>query len=357
MQIKKVKWWMIGLVIAVVALVAALVSSILWYKAQLAPVDVQNQQKVRIDIKQGMVASQIAAALKDKGLIRSPLAMSIYLRLNGSGKGFQTGVYSVTQAQSLPEIVDHLTSGKSDEVSITFVPGAMIRDNSDKSADSKQDVTSVLRRAGFKESEIEAALRANYQSPVLKGRPVGAGLEGYIYGETYFVAADATAEQVLRRAIDHMASVVRQHDLEAKFAKRGLSLYEGITLASIIEREVSCKQAQGCEDQRKVAQVFFKRLDEGISLGADATFRYAAAQAGQAPTVDFDSPYNTRVHRGLPPGPISVPGLGALLAVAEPAEGDYLYFVSGDDGVNYFSRTEAEHIELTAKHCKINCLL
>lgn len=357
MRIKKVKWWMIGLIAAIVVLVAAATSAILWYQSQLKPVDANSQQKSRIDIKQGMVASQIASQLKEKNLIRSPLAMSIYLRLNGSGKGFQTGVYSVSQSQSLPEIVKHLTSGKSDEISITFVPGAMIRDNSDKPADSKQDVTSVLKRAGFSDREIEVALKANYQSPVLKGRPVGAGLEGYIYGETYFVAADATAEQMLKRAIDQMASVVKQYDLEAKFAKKGLSLYEGITLASIIEREVSCNQPQGCEDQKKVAQVFFKRLDEDMSLGADATFRYAAAQAGQAPTVDFDSPYNTRVHRGLPPGPISVPGLGALLAVAEPARGEYLYFVSGDDGVNYFSKTEAEHIELTNRHCKVNCLL
>jgi UPF0755 protein len=106
-----------------------------------------------------------------------------------------------------------------------------------------------------------------------------------------------------------------------------------------------------------VAQIFFKRLREGMPLGADATFVYAANKAGVAPTVDLDSPYNTRIHAGLPPGPISAPGLAALQGVAQPAEGDYLYFVSGDDGKNYYSRTAEEHEANTREHCKINCSL
>ena len=95
-----------------------------------------------------------------------------------------------------------------------------------------------------------------------------------------------------------------------------------------------------------MAQVFLKRLSEDMALGSDVTFIYAASQDGKTPTVDYDSPC-----------PISSPGLGALLAVAEPAEGDYLYFVAGDDGVTYFTRTEEEHNEAVRNHCQVNCLL
>ena len=94
-----------------------------------------------------------------------------------------------------------------------------------------------------------------------------------------------------------------------------------------------------------------------MQLGSDVTFIYAATQDGKAPTVNYDSPYNTRVHTGLPPGPISNPGLGALMAVAEPAEGDYLYFVSGDDGMTHFSHTEEEHVAATKQYCIKNCEL
>ena len=84
---------------------------------------------------------------------------------------------------------------------------------------------------------------------------------------------------------------------------------------------------------------------------------YAANKDGAHPTVDYPSPYNTRVNTGLPPGPISVPGVDALRAVGSPAEGDYLYFVSGDDGKNYYARTEAEHNENITNHCQVNCAL
>ena len=94
-----------------------------------------------------------------------------------------------------------------------------------------------------------------------------------------------------------------------------------------------------------------------MPLGADATFVYAAKQAGKQPTVDFDSLYNTRTHKGLPPGPISAPGVHALRAVAAPAQGDYLYFVSGDDGKNHFTRTLAEHEAATRQYCIKNCAL
>jgi len=129
-------------------------------------------------------------------------------------------------------------------------------------------------------------------------------------------------------------------------------LYQGITLASIIQREVS-----GTKDQSQVAQVFYSRLAQGTPLGSDVTYQYAAKKLGVTPSPSLDSPYNTRKYAGLPPGPIATPGLSALQAVATPAPGDYLYFLSGDDNVTYFARTDAEHEANIQNHCHKKCLL
>jgi UPF0755 protein len=121
---------------------------------------------------------------------------------------------------------------------------------------------------------------------------------------------------------------------------------QAITLASIVEKEVS-----NGNDRRQVAQVFLLRLQKKMVLGSDVTYIYAAAITGQTASPDLDSPYNTRKYLGLPPGPISNVSDSSLDAVAYPADGDYLYFVAGDDGKTYFSHTEAEHERLAAEHC------
>ena len=121
-------------------------------------------------------------------------------------------------------------------------------------------------------------------------------------------------------------------------------------MASIVQKEVSDPS-----DQRQVAQVFLKRLKEGTVLGSDVTFLYIAKKEGRSPSVNDPSPYNTRKNGGLPPGPIANFHLSALQAVANPASGDFLYFVAGDDGKTYFSRTEAEHDANVAAHCKKLC--
>jgi len=133
----------------------------------------------------------------------------------------------------------------------------------------------------------------------------------------------------------------------AAFAAEGLTLHQGLTLASIVEREVN-KPA----DRPIVAQIFLKRFHMGMPLGSDVTTQYASDLAGMAFNLNLDSPYNTRKNAGLPPGPICSPGLGSLDAVAHPAATDYLYFLAGSDGVTYYANTLAEHNVNVAKHLK-----
>ena len=358
MQIKKRKVWtiVIGLLVAIIA--GTTTTGILWYNSQLQPADPDSDKSVRIDVKQGMSAREVSGSLEDRRVIRSSLAMNIYLKLHGGSGGFQVGVYSVSPSQSLEEIIEHLSSGKSDEFSITLYPGAMLERADRDSPTAKYDVRTALRGAGYSDEEITKAFTATYQSSVLQGRPDGSSLEGYIYGDTYFMQVGATAEQVIQRAIDEMWRVVSENDLINGFKSQGLSLYEGITLASIVEREsIGCPGKPVCEDQRQIARVFYNRLNTNMMLGSDVTYHFAADKAGVERNYLLDSPYNTRLHTGLPPGPIAVPGLSALNAVANPANTDYLFFLSGDDDITYFGKTEADHNSNIRNHCQKKCLL
>ncbi len=325
----------------------------LWYQSQLQPVsNDQNATRVRLEIASGTTPDRIADQLLEAKLIRNTLAFSIYTRMTNTQNKLQAGVYNLSPAESLPAIVGHLTSGKAEEFSLTFYPGATLLDPSDTPIEKKTDVTTVLLKAGYKEAEIKAALDKKYDHPLLADKPASASLEGYVYGETYRFATNASVEDILIRTFDELKAQIDEYDMVNKFKQQGLTLYQGITLASIIQREVS-----GEADEAQVAQVFLKRLRQGTVLGSDVTYKYAAKQMGLIDSPDQDSPYNTRRFGGLTPTPISAPGLGALMAVTKPAAGDYEFFLAGDDGKTYFAHTEAEHEANIRNHCQIGCAL
>lgn len=219
------------------------------------------------------------------------------------------------------------------------------------------DVKKHLIEAGYSAEEVEAAFNATYDYDFLADRPAGASLEGYLYGETIEFYKTATVTEIINTFLKEMGRIISENDLVNRYSAKGLSLYQGITLASVVQKEA--KEA----DMPTVAQVFLTRLNYGIPLGSDVTVSYALDlidpnrgdhQDNQA-ALQVDSCYNTRKNGGLPCGPISNPGLSALLAVAEPSDTSYLYFLTGDDGVMYYSYTEAEHNSNAARHCQALC--
>ena len=218
-------------------------------------------------------------------------------------------------------------------------------------------IREAMIKAGFPDTEVDEALNGSYDFDFLKNRPEGATLEGYLYGETHEFYSDTSAREVIETYLKGMGEVIRDNNLEAKYAERGLSLYEGITLASIVQKESSTAEMP------TVAQVFLSRLEAGIMLGSDVTVSYAIDVADphreiygdNESALSIDSCYNTRKYAGLPCGPISNPGLEALLAVANPSDTGYFYFLTGDDGLMYYSYTEAEHLQNAALHCQTLC--
>lgn len=244
---------------------------------------------------------------------------------------------------------------KAEVFTFTVAPGETI-------FDLKKDLATIKRGEGvenYTQAEIEAAFNAEYDFDFLKERPAGASLEGYLYPETYEFYATNTVETVLAKFLGGMEKVIAENNLRERFNARGLSLHEGITLASIVQAE----SVANSNDQAIVAQVFYSRIAYGWKLGSDSTITYALdvldpernIYKDNAAALTIDSCYNTRIYAGLPCGPIANSGLSALIATAEPADTAYLFFLTGDDGLMYYSYTEAEHFQNTHLHCQTLC--
>ncbi len=338
---------MIALFVLLIVAAATLAGAYAWYQQELTPVSGSDDERVRVEIESGSTPARIAEQLKIRGVIRSELAFMVYTKITGTQDILKAGVYNLQPSESTPAIVEHLVSGKQDTFRATFLPG-------DTLANTRKKIISL----GFSEGEVDAALGKSYNRLLFTDKPQDADLEGYIYGETYEFDSSVTVEGILSKTFDEYEKVIRENDLIAAYKKRGLNLYQGITLASIVMREVTNKTPNvPNDDQRQVAKVFYNRMAAGMTLGSDVTYQYIADKTGVERTPTLDSPYNTRRYPGLPPGPIATPGAGALIAVATPASNDYLFFLSGDDDVTYFGKTDAEHQRNIVNHCAKKCLI
>lgn len=335
-----------------------------YYKYNARPVSEINCAEVDADecddtifaVLTGSGVSDVASELKEAGLIRDSLVFQIHFRLASKGESLKAGEYTLNKSMSVAEITDLFLAGSRDNVfSFTFFPGENIF-----------DLRKKLLAQGYTDAEIDAGLAADYSKKpyawIFEGRPEGAGLEGYLFGDTYeFYKGDAV-DNIIGRLLEEMAKTIEENDLKSKFAARGLNLYQGITLASIVQRE-----ANNAVDQAKVAQIFYKRIESGDRLGSDVTTIYAIdlvdpdrlSGMTEEEKINFDSPYNTRNPAviGLPYGPISNPGAAALVATATPDESvsDKYYFLTGDDGTMYYSSTLEEHEQNRHEHCQVLC--
>lgn len=362
---RRLRRWMIILIAIMMFLAAVFAALFKWYEMQLKPVSSDNN-KVSVTVEDGSSVSTVANTLASKNLIRNRLAFEVYVRLNNKNS-IKAGTCMIAPSESVAEIVNRMNNGCHDSKTITFYPGGTLESSKYKASQSsdgvdKTSVRYILRQAGYSDDEISSAFKAKYDSPLFADRPSGSSLEGYVFGETYQFTGDATAKDVLQTVFDHMYKVVQKNDLVNKFKAQGLTLYQGLTMASIVERELGCEDKPTVERknrcyqyQRGIAQVFITRYKKNMQLGSDVTFIYAADKAGVKPKVDIDSPYNTRKHTGLPPTPIATPGELSLKAVADPAPGDNLFFIAGDDGLIYFAKTDEEHKNNIDKYCQKLC--
>ena len=307
-----------------------------WYSRALSPRTNDDVYSV-VSVAPGTGSAQIAQDLQAKKVIKSAQAFSLYVRLHGFNT-LQAGEYRFSSHQSVSDIVDSLAHGKVTTVNILIAPGLRL-----------DQIEAILQKDGYSKTELEAAFIAVRDHPLLKGVPSSAKLEGYLFPDTYKIGPSTTAEELVRLMLDTFQAKITP-SITAGITAQGLTVPQAITLASVVQKEVS-----DSETQRTVAQVFLKRLKEGKMLGSDVTYMYAAAVTGQTASPELDSPYNTRRYTGLPPSAIANFNLSALQAVANPTQTDYLFFVAGDDGVTHFSQTLEQHDVAVKQYCKKLC--
>jgi len=317
-------------IIPLTIVVCIMVGSFLYGLSQ--PVSVNTNSTILVVVKPGMSTQEIGELLYEQGLVKSALVFRIFAKMEGLANSLQAGEYGFSKAMTVREIVLKLAKGETAYSQFTIPEGYTI-DQIAKLLESRKLATA----ARFRAAAVNFAPYAYMVSPP----EVTFKAEGYVFPDTYRVAAGISEEQLLKMMVgqfnEQFTPAMRQ-----KAADLGMTVREAVILASLVERE-----AQVPQDRPIIAGVFLARLKLGMPLQSCATIQYILGYSKPELTVqdtEIPSPYNTYLNAGLPPGPIANPGLESIKAVLDPALTDYLYFVAGKNGAHRFSRTYEEHL-------------
>lgn len=294
-----------------------------------------SAEEISFTVEKGESTTEIGKNLEKTGLIKNSFIFLLYLKYKGQASEVQAGDYKLAKNLSMLQVMEVLTKGKVTSGKVTIPEGWT----------NKQVEEEVVKRGIGTNAGFKNALLKKYNYDFLKESPNG-DLQGFLFPETYFLSSKPTPEEVIEKMLGEFE---KKADLriKKKIGENGLSYYQILTLASIVEREVTNK-----EDKKKVASVFLNRLENDIKLDSCATVEYILGTKKRILSLEdisIDSPYNTYKNRGLPPTPIANPGLDSIEAVLEPDNTDYLFFFSGKDGKTYFSKTQEEHEEKKLK--------
>lgn len=296
-----------------------------------------STEEVNFTVREGESTTKIGENLEDAKLIKNSFTFLLYLKYKGQAAKIQAGDYKLARNLSMLQIMEILTKGKVTSGKITIPEGWT----------TKQIQEEVIKKGIGSEKDFQAALNKRYDYSFLSEGDSQGDLQGFLFPETYFLSSKPTSEEVVDKMLKQFAKEA-DPKIKAGVGKNGLTYYEILTLASIVEREVTSS-----EDKRKVASVFLNRLENGIKLDSCATVEYVLGTKKRilsSEDIAIDSPYNTYKIAGLPPTPISNPGLESIEAVLNPENTDYIFFFSGKDGKTYFSKTQDEHESLKAKY-------
>lgn len=300
-----------------------------------APLNQTAPVKKTIAVAPGRGVKAIAAQLEREGVIADDFYFNLYVRITGTEKRFQAGEFELTSAMNIPQIVGTLISGAvaPREVRITVPEGF-----------TAKEIRARLEENNLFVGDAFAAFKG-YQDRYLflADAPALAGLEGFLFPDTYHFFKKSSAEEIVKKFLDNFEKKLSDN-LREELKNRHRTIFEAVTMASLIEKEIARDP-----DRAIVSGILWKRLAAGMPLQVDATVCYAKTQAFNnchpilKDDLNVDSPYNTYKQRGLPPGPISNPGLKALEAAVFPQESEYWYYLSKPDGQTVFSKTLEEH--------------
>ncbi|HLC45012.1 MAG: hypothetical protein A2722_02530 [Candidatus Doudnabacteria bacterium RIFCSPHIGHO2_01_FULL_50_11] len=346
--------------LALVLILLLAASAAIYGYSKLNTPRTQLSHEKTFTVRTGEPTRDIASELEDQGIIGSALVFRLYAALTGQAAKIQAGTFKLDSSMTAKEILQILTLGRStgNEVRITFPEGLTVDEYADR-----------IERSGLVSAQsflkAQASLTNTDDYSFLADRPHGRDLEGYLFPDTYDFRRGATSDEVLRVILKNFDRKLSS-DLRDEITRQGKTVFDTITLASIIEGEVGRNYKPGTNltqedfarlstERGLVAGVFANRLKANIALQSDATLAYVTGRTGERATIEdtkINSPYNTYRFRGLPPGPINNPSLDSIKAAIYPARTDYMYFLSKPDGEAVFSKTLEEHNENKAKYLK-----
>lgn len=293
---------------------------------------------VQFKIKEGMDAQEIARRLEKAEIIDSGFKFRVLAKFHGYEDKLKIGSYNFTTGMSYDEVFTKLLAGAPETITLTIPEGFTVKDIA-----KRLDGLNIVDYNTFTQ-KAENFVPYDY---IERRDNAFFSCEGFLFPDTYEVTTDMTADDILYMMADNFDYRLTK-SMRERADEEGLSIYDLITLASIVERE-----ARFAEDRPIIAQVFFKRLKVGMPLQTDASLQYLMDVPKEDVTIadtQIDSPYNTYQHAGLPPGPIANPGLDAIEAVLNPANTDYLYFVADRNGHNHYAYTYDEHLTLVNQY-------
>ncbi len=319
---------------ALLAAVAVAAAGATWFALYRSATSVEPGSPVQIEVKPGSSTAAIAESLARAGVVPNALMFRLRARMADADGDLKPGVYDLATGMPHQLVIDRMTAGPPVAyVSVTIPEGFVV----------EQIAARFEEQAGIPSGEFLKLAKTgagDFDHGFLAG--AGGSLEGYLFPKTYRVKEGATASDVIGMMLDQFDKETA--GLDTSFASsRGLDFHQLVTLASMIEREASVGS-----ERPLVSSVIYNRLGRGMRLEIDATIEYVLPGNRfrlRNRDLKIDSPYNTYMHKGLPPGPICSPGLAALQAAASPAETGYLYYVlTGKDGSHTFTRTFEEFL-------------
>ncbi len=288
-----------------------------WWNYNLNTPVSQSSQSVVFHIDQGELANQISEDLYTQRLIRDRNAFDLYVRLTNAGPKFEAGTFLLNRNMSMVQIIDALSHGRPDQVVVTIPEGFPLKFQA-----QYVEKSGIGTAADYLTAAKDPSVAASYD--FLSSRPAGADppLEGYLFPDTYLVDKSVGVKELVKAQLNQFGNVFYKDS-----------------------------------DRGNVCSVYYNRLKVGMPLGVDGTLLYALGRLTPEPTypeLQMNTPYNTRKHAGLPPGPISNPGKAALLACINPPETKYLYYFTDPQGTTHFETNQTDFCRDLQSH-GMNC--
>lgn len=351
---KRYKKFFIIAILAVLIPVLVVFGVYTWYQNAVFSPASSDASTTIVEVTEGMNLATLGDTLQTAGALKNSFALKVYLRLNPNTAALQKGSYKIPKNLNIPDLLALLAKGPTiltvkfvtpeglryDEV-VNIINEAYTAQIPDGKLNTKELTRVIEQPDSYKFSK-------NVQEFLDKYKPKSANLEGYLFPDTYIIGADAEPVDIIGLMVDNLRQKIIANKLDIDHIKRLKDLHAVLTLASVVQREAGV-----LDDMKMTADIFLKRLEQGIVLGSDPIILYPYKRWNPEPTrveLSADNSYNSRIKPGLPPTPIANPGIDAITAVLNPTPNPYFFFISDAKGKKYYARTLAEHEQNIQKY-------